>query len=758
MFNKIKSMLTNGRFKSKGITWQDNIRPGCSAGFPFLCGTNGVYDNAFPDITRIAESFAEVTPYAIDSKGKRIEKPPRVLEALYNPNEEMSGAEFLETLIVMMLVHPTAYILVWRYDGGEVKAGGPITKDNIAGFTFLQSPSVSRVGDSVQYFTEDGVYTQNDVITLSLNVNPYNVLQGYSPSQAVKKWATVDDYIAEYQMGVFRNGAVPAGEMIITAPTIEEYNAIVDQLQAAHRGANNANNIVYTHRPTSSLDGKPMAAAVEWVPFAQSNKEMTLESLFNQANKKIDMNFGVPEEVKGYLQNSNYASAEVADYVFSRRVLYPKLVKVYSRLNHELNRIMGGMGVAITFDYELPVLTDTRKVQTETLQMLIGSGFSVESAVAALQLPRSFLQLESGAKPEEVAQIENNDANLPHQSQKNAKAKSISRIEVDQNSTVARLLAIYNLYNINTVINGQQVSPEILGLLKNLIVASLYYQMLRREINKQSEYSHLIDAPQTAAIVTTQQLMQLNLAIQAEAARLEATLESGDQLTGHLLDGENIAEIKDAILLVDMELAKFGLQRVIESVDADNYHEQLDRLIEAFGNQTIKQIESLGEITELTTEERLDISQAIRETNNYRVNRWATSEEHRAEELGNLLAAEEVTVESDLVPMKVWHIREGADNVCADCNAINSEKVPVDQPFSNGDMVPHYHPNCHCWMEIVFEETKKSVKVTCPHCNRYMFESTGGTMKNVICANSKCKRHYDISVNGGKIEAKERDK
>ena len=86
---------------------------------------------------------------------------------------------------------------------------------------------------------------------------------------------------------------------------------------------------------------------------------------------------------------------------------------------------------------------------------------------------------------------------------------------------------------------------------------------------------------------------------------------------------------------------------------------------------------------------------------------------------------------------------------------MNGETVPVDRPFSNGDMVPHYHPWCYCTMAVSFREPMKSVKITCPHCGRYMCESTGGTIKGMICANSKCKRRYDFIVADGKIKAVE---
>lgn len=58
----------------------------------------------------------------------------------------------------------------------------------------------------------------------------------------------------------------------------------------------------------------------KWIPIAQTNKDMTLEVVYEQSNQKIESVFGVPDEVCGHLQDSNYASAEVTDdYQFSAK-------------------------------------------------------------------------------------------------------------------------------------------------------------------------------------------------------------------------------------------------------------------------------------------------------------------------------------------------------------------------------------------------------------------------------------------------------
>lgn len=735
MFNKLKAA-----FKSKGITQQnqegggqENFAPIGSLGYNWLvnCARTGSYDNTFPNISRIAEAFAEVRPYAIDVNGQRMKKQPRVIEAIYNPNKEMSGSEFLETLIVMMLVHPVAYLLCWRQEGGDIKAGGPITKDNIAGFTFLQGYSVNNFGGTVTYSNGVNTYTKDDVIALSLNVNPYDLLAGYSPTLAIKKWANIDDYIAEYQTGVFRNGAVPAGMFVVTAPTAQEFNDTVDNLQKHHRGAQNANNVIYVHRPTSSVDGKPMGAQIEWIPFAQTNKDMTLDKIFDQANLKIDMNFGVPEEVKGHVSNSTYASAEVADYVFARRVVYPKLVKVYSKLTHELNRVTPGLGCSLSFDYDLPVLTDSRKVQVETLQMLLNSGFTVESAVNALQLPKSFLQLAPETTQElENMEIQENVENKPSQNEEEDKSvKDIKNKDADVDV-------------LTDEIWRRPINENLLKIMRRYLRAVIDKAI--EEIRNNPELYK--DSPNDLVVALKKWLTesyQVQVSEQVIATLLYLMLQSGNEEIDRFAERLGLSDL--TFNLSEEQLAE--LRRRVED------------LITKYGNETIDHIISLL----IAANERSDdlesiVSQldALKQSDDYRAERWAASEQHRADEEAVLIAAMLAGGDAELETWKTWRLNPASPDQCIDCFHMDGETVRAGEPFSNGQLVPHYHPWCYCTVEYSFRAPEKSVKITCPSCGRYMMESTGGSMKNVICANSKCKKHYDIDVAKGKATFTER--
>ena len=328
------------------------------------------YENAYPSITKINNKFMMIRPYAVNSKGERIDEPTAVINALYHPNIDNSSVEFREALSLMYLVHPKTYILVWRKEGGRIVPGGKITAQNIAGFTFMEGVTAITVGGKTTYTvtTESGssTYSDNEVITLR-GLNPYKInTGGFSATQAACKWTTLDDYIAQYQQGFFKNGAVPSGEFVITAATTTEFNNIVDRLQEKHRGAGNNNNIVYTHRPIDQSTGKPVNAQIEWIPYAVSNRELSLQELFDQANKKIDSTYGVPASIRGVGENNNYATARTDQQNFMENVVDPIALKIWTGITHQLNRITGGLGVGIAYDIEIPALADEEKVKEET--------------------------------------------------------------------------------------------------------------------------------------------------------------------------------------------------------------------------------------------------------------------------------------------------------------------------------------------------------------------------------------------------------
>lgn len=725
MFEKFKSMLTNGRQKTKaygGYTMSTNPY---GLGATMACYQTGSYDNNYPAITRIAERFAVTLPYAVDAQGERLRETPAGITAIYNPNRQMSSIRFFKALAVMTLVHPNVYLLVWRREGNRILPGGDIRADNIAGFTFLEDPNVEidKTNGRITYTTLSQVYSDMEVITLSLDVNPYAVLAGYSPSIASKKWATVDDYIAAYQTGFFKNGAIPAGQFVITAPTVQEYSDIVDMLQKEHRGAGKNNNVVYTHRPTNLIDGKPLNSQIEWVPFSQNNKNMSLKEIFEQAEKVRDMTFGVPREVKGYLQNSNYASATTAEHIFDKYVVLPKLTQIWTDFTHELNRITGGLGYAISFDFDVTALADeekvkneTTKVQLDTLAQAMDMGFSLKSAVEALNLPADFKKLDV-QNPPKVEKPEIDDG-LPNEaSQIETSMKGIKSKAADP--------------------DPEDISPEM----REIIEAEMQMQ-IDRALAEQN-YEPTDEEEDKFA----EELLIVLLSMMA--------------ISGSSQYDRGIVMVNQAGIPIDGDMPRYAISDKVR----ESYRDTLKEVARSYDKGTATSIRRILDQASTEGWDKETTATKLRDIMNideWRVQRLARSETHRANGLASVDAMEELSDNTGTKFTKTWHLNPFTRNHCEYCVALNGTTLPLNEPFVSSDengwidqQAADAHPNCGCYLSFSMEPVTqaKSVKVKCPHCSRHLFESEGGTMKNIKCQG--CKKHFNFEVKNGEVKAKE---
>ena len=191
------------------------------------------FDNVFPYSNAIAQRFSTIVPYAVDEDGKKIRPTPAPLMALYAPNDMFSCREFLGFIASSMLTQSHLDILIWTRDGKTAQPGGKVTGDNITGYTFLPSDSRVYNPNKTDYTFQavvvvDGVaetrrFTRDEVISLRYSTHPNDITRGISPAMTVKKWASVDDMIADYERGFFGNGAVPAGMMGIVSETPEDF-------------------------------------------------------------------------------------------------------------------------------------------------------------------------------------------------------------------------------------------------------------------------------------------------------------------------------------------------------------------------------------------------------------------------------------------------------------------------------------------------------------------------------------------------------
>lgn len=366
-----------------------------------------IYDNIFPYVNAIAQRFSTVIPYAVTTDGRKITPAPTALNALYAPNDTYSCLEFLKLIASGILTQSHVDILVWTTEG----PGGNITPNNISGYTIL--PTNSRVynnnrSDWYHRVTMDlgngprqYEFTRDETIALSYSRHPNDPTRGISPAMTIKKWANVDDMIADYERGFFGNNAVPAGMLGIVSENAEDFQRNRARLEETFRGAGNNNGIVYNMVPVDPTTHKPsQTSKLVWVPFQNSNDTLDLQTVSDVVNNRLANALAVPDIVRGIDNGQTYSNAEMAERSFIENTLKPLCMTVWDKWQFELDRITGGLGYGITFDLDLPAQTEVEKAQAETQQIrvnsliqLVNMGATVESAVDALGLPEPYKRL-----------------------------------------------------------------------------------------------------------------------------------------------------------------------------------------------------------------------------------------------------------------------------------------------------------------------------------------------------------------------------
>ena len=681
------------------------------------------FDNTYPSVSKIANAFMEIRPYAIDQNGKPLEKMPAV-DRLYHPNQQMSSVDFRQALAISVLSHRTTYILVWHYgEGGALVAGGEgVTPDNIAGYTFLEDCYIKEV-DGRKYYKSPSYkfeFSDREVIEISAGYDANDLSAGYSPTQAVKKWANIDDYIASYEGGLFENDAVPSGQFVITAPSAEAFNSIVDEMQAKHRGSGNNNNVQYIHRPISADTGAVLPAQIEWIPFSQSNKDMSLETIFKQVNDKIDSTFGVPASIRGVNDNNTYASVKVDERIFVRWTLKPFATKIWTRFTHELNRITGGLGYAITFDVEIPSIADEekvdaerKKVEADIINQMLDRGYSLDSIVDAFEFSNAYKLLEKGA--DDDAEIINDKPDVD------------TGEEVEDSPEVAVTKAVCHHHHDEIHKEADKNTlKELRRLLNDYLETSIKETIdsLKQSASSQSEKSisaigleiydengdGVIDEQEVAQIQIPQPSEERKYALQVALLALlyKRMLQSGEK------------RYQDTIAQFGIVLNIPALEHYVISDGAEKQYETIvNKIVNSFTDQITDTIR--GAIN-LTVEQGGSVEDLIRnisnvfESDQWRVERIVNTEEHRADNFGQIDAVDVLQRVTGREFGFKWRTTSG--HPCEFCQYMNGtvvatgeafiplgEKIELDNSvyLNNYEdiLTPQAHPNCQCVFDVV---------------------------------------------------------
>lgn len=361
------------------------------------------YENLFAQIRPLVDEMKMVFPYGVGRNGAKLPyQRTSEIDLLHNPNDEMGWAEFADAMFCTWLSENELDVHV-HFKGNRIVA-----------YTILPPQSRIYLGNGNwewQVMTTDGieVLTEDEVMRLRFSRSPRDLQRGVSPASAVRVWAQIDDLISQYQKAYFENGAIPATITFITASTEEKYRQTRNELENKLRGAKNRNKTVYAWRQFNNDTGESKDQ-IEVKTIQGTNSTLAIKDIISIVNDRLNKSVGVSNFILGDDSSAKYDNAELSDHQFTKRRVYPALVSFWNQFQHELDRITGGLGYAISFDLAIPELTERKKVladinrvQGEALVNLISAGASATSAVKALGLDKNWEQVAIGVYANKLA-------------------------------------------------------------------------------------------------------------------------------------------------------------------------------------------------------------------------------------------------------------------------------------------------------------------------------------------------------------------
>ena len=364
----------------------------------FLSPICSDYENLFAQVRPLIDEMKCVMPYGITDRGTKLpESKTPELAWLRNPNDDMGWAEFADVMFATWLTEDELDIHVWRNERGKVEA-----------YTIIPPECRIYLGYGKwewQVLTTEGVkiLEEDEVMRLRFSRSPRNIQKGVSPASATRVWAQIDDLIAQYQRAYFENGAIPATITFITASSEDKYIATRRELENKLKGAHNHNKTIFAWRQFDNDTGQSVDQ-VEVKTIQGNNSTLAIREIVDIVNDRLNKAIGVSNFILGDDSSAKYDNAELSDHQFTKRRVYPALVSFWNQFQHELERILGGgLGYGITFDLEIPELTERIKakaeiarIRGESLVNLISAGASAPAAVQALGLPDTWLTAAQG--------------------------------------------------------------------------------------------------------------------------------------------------------------------------------------------------------------------------------------------------------------------------------------------------------------------------------------------------------------------------
>lgn len=675
-------------------------------------------ENVFAQLRPLVDELKMVEPYGVGRNGAKLalSRTPELM-TLKAPNEKMGWAEFADLMFSTWLTEKELNIHVWKDERGKVY-----------GYSVLPVDSRKTSG-GIDYFevplASGGVarYSADEVMTLRFSRNPKNIDNGISPGIASMVWAQIDDVLAQYQLGHFENGAVPAYITIVRASTREKYLEKRQELERGFHGAKNKGKTLFLWR--QFLDDGTEKDEVEVKTIQGSNASLAIKDIMSIVNDKLNKAFGVSNFILGDDSSAKYDNAELSQQQFLSHRVYPALYTFWSQFEHELTRVLpNGLPYAISWDLEIPELTDrvkvkaeTKKIEAETRKLeddmklaksstlltLLNAGASPDATVKALGLDIKWLEVARSISSQNDMSNGSSDNPTPEEVVDSGEISDISHNHSCQHCHRTTDAKEPEFSPDETIERG--VYQELIDLLQTLINDELGRQLGLSEEEVQSTVDRI-------------NRKLLEMAEKGAQTAIEETQKSIKGLPAAvivgIINGSKPKTRAELLKAIEMEKTAQGVSN-IEQLVAEKMQDRTSQIIKGFRDEAVNTIkQTLNQTTGLSASEiRKQLSDTMPK---FRAEMIARNETVNSFRLGQLEEAKHIADKYHLKLRKTWHAYPGECPICAAMDGTTvdltapfpAEQVDQDgvtyayehSDFNNGGETPNAHVNCRCTFSI----------------------------------------------------------
>lgn len=273
-------------------------------------------------------SYATGKLYRIDDEGNRneITKHP-FLDFMERPNPlvEFTASAIWKLFQEYLLLKGEGYLLIERYPDGMPAEFWPVPVQWVQQTPYLGAPYyvIRTTGGLIVNVSMDDMFTMKDLNP----VDPYR--RGLGQAEAVADEAELDEYAAKFQKNFFWNGATPDTVVIIPGADDKQITRFREKWDEKFKGFMKAHGIAV-------LSGPRDGAQPTVTKLADNMKDMDMVNGRTFTRDAIMEHFGMPREIMGITQNSNRATADAAQYIYARNVLWPRLMQRQDAINLQL--------------------------------------------------------------------------------------------------------------------------------------------------------------------------------------------------------------------------------------------------------------------------------------------------------------------------------------------------------------------------------------------------------------------------------------